>query len=408
MPLEAFKALYLVSITLGGFIIVSLLAPARRQFPGSKILAALLAAVLVFPLHSYVQAATFAVPWPITLSTHCFILLYGPFIYFMLKLVSKRPMATRSMVVHFIPFVITLSLVLSDVDYPQKLLVILAALQIVGYLLFNLVTAFKHRALLTTVVLHYRNSGFYWLLHIMLAATCYALLDIVLLMIQLWYQPLINDQWRAAVALISLYLVAIAGFYAYRPMWFPEPKDVDAQLPVSVSAGDSSFGSTTSTQQPMADSNAAGNTKSAEAIEFKNNTEHELTDHRELSDTLASALKQQLITLVEQQRPHLKNDLSLTELATQLEITASQLSELLNQHMGVSFYNWLNQLRYDEAQRLLLDQDCQQSIIDIAYLAGFNNKNTFYRVFKQQSGLTPNQFRQQQRNSLSPCSLQPE
>jgi AraC-like DNA-binding protein len=33
------------------------------------------------------------------------------------------------------------------------------------------------------------------------------------------------------------------------------------------------------------------------------------------------------------------------------------------------------------------------SVTDITYRAGFNNRNSFYRVFKEKNGLTPSQYK---------------
>ncbi len=90
-----------------------------------------------------------------------------------------------------------------------------------------------------------------------------------------------------------------------------------------------------------------------------------------------------------------QNDLSLPELAQTLGISVHQLSELLNVHLGVSFYEFINDYRLQFACNLLQNPECQLRILDIAFDAGFNNKNSFYRTFKDSLGVTPNQYREQ-------------
>jgi transcriptional regulator GlxA family with amidase domain len=87
--------------------------------------------------------------------------------------------------------------------------------------------------------------------------------------------------------------------------------------------------------------------------------------------------------------------MSLARLAALLDVTGHQLSELLNLHLGRSFYDYLNELRYREALQMLERPDPAQTltVADIAYRAGFNNRNSFHKVFKDKTGLTPAQYR---------------
>lgn len=69
--------------------------------------------------------------------------------------------------------------------------------------------------------------------------------------------------------------------------------------------------------------------------------------------------------------------------------------------MRVNFYAYLNSWRLKEALTLLKQQNLALPIIDIAYRAGFNNRNTFYRVFREHTGLTPSAYRKRNESLLS-------
>src|SRR5690606_33139098 len=97
----------------------------------------------------------------------------------------------------------------------------------------------------------------------------------------------------------------------------------------------------------------------------------------ELSSSAAEELGEKLNALMLEHRPHLDADISLAKLASMLVVTTHQLSELLNIHMETSFYDFLNSLRYKEALRLMSDSPNSYNITDIAYLSGFNNRNSF-------------------------------
>lgn len=115
----------------------------------------------------------------------------------------------------------------------------------------------------------------------------------------------------------------------------------------------------------------------------------------ELDLTLAQALTQELTKLMQDKQLYRQNDLSLPDLAQSLGISVHQLSELLNVHLGVNFYEFINGYRLKLACSLLKDPKCQLRVLDIAFESGFNNKNSFYRAFKDDLGVTPNQYREQ-------------
>ena len=113
----------------------------------------------------------------------------------------------------------------------------------------------------------------------------------------------------------------------------------------------------------------------------------------ELSPEAAKQLDEQLQALVKNHKPHLDEDISLPKLASLLGVTSHQLSELLNIHKSTSFYDFLNDLRYQESLHFLATNENELTIADIAYRSGFNNRNSFYKVFKEKTGLTPNQYK---------------
>jgi len=115
----------------------------------------------------------------------------------------------------------------------------------------------------------------------------------------------------------------------------------------------------------------------------------------ELSAEAARQLDEQLQELVKNHKPHLDDDISLPKLAALLGVTSHQLSELLNIHKSTSFYDFLNDLRYQESLQFLDANQSELTIADIAYRSGFNNRNSFYKVFKEKSGVTPSQYKKQ-------------
>ena len=90
--------------------------------------------------------------------------------------------------------------------------------------------------------------------------------------------------------------------------------------------------------------------------------------------------------------------LTMPKLANAVGVTPNQLSYVLNQHLGKSFFDFVNEVRTYEASRLLIEE-ADRTILDIAISVGFNSKSTFNLAFKKIIGKTPSAYRDE--NSLN-------
>ena len=103
---------------------------------------------------------------------------------------------------------------------------------------------------------------------------------------------------------------------------------------------------------------------------------------------------QQLKVFMEQNRPYLNAELTLTELAAQMNITRGQLSALINEGTGSNFYDFINRYRVEQVKRLMTDPTMKNfNMLGIALEAGFKSKSTFNLIFKRFTGLTPTEYR---------------
>lgn len=111
-----------------------------------------------------------------------------------------------------------------------------------------------------------------------------------------------------------------------------------------------------------------------------------LRDHR------AQYYLDKLNRLMAAEQYYLESDLSLQSLARRVNISPHHLSQILNEKLEKSFYDYINEQRVEHARRLLLTEP-RRSIIDIAFQSGYNNKNSFYNAFKRHTGMTPSDYR---------------
>ena len=107
----------------------------------------------------------------------------------------------------------------------------------------------------------------------------------------------------------------------------------------------------------------------------------------------ATALHQQLLTLMTTEKPYLEPKLSLAQLAEKLGVLPNHLSQIINQYEEKNFYDFVNEYRVEEFIILAKkDTDKNFNLLGLAYEAGFNSKSSFNQVFKKLKGKTPSQF----------------
>jgi AraC-like DNA-binding protein len=97
---------------------------------------------------------------------------------------------------------------------------------------------------------------------------------------------------------------------------------------------------------------------------------------------------------IKEDRPYLDPQLTIDDLAQSVNCSRHHLSQALNEQLGQTFYDYINQYRVAEAKLLLSDPaKVSLKVAALAFDAGFNSISTFNEVFKKITGQTPTQFR---------------
>lgn len=89
---------------------------------------------------------------------------------------------------------------------------------------------------------------------------------------------------------------------------------------------------------------------------------------------------------------HCAENITLDQLASMSGFSKSHFIRLFKDFAGVSYYEYLTKRRLINAEILLLDNP-ELSITDLALKSGFNSLATFNRVFKTWHGCTPTEYR---------------
>lgn len=115
-----------------------------------------------------------------------------------------------------------------------------------------------------------------------------------------------------------------------------------------------------------------------------------------LSEEKAMRYKQQLQTLMQTEKPYRDNNLTLQNLSDKLDISAHNLSEIINTRLNLNFFDFVNSYRVEDVKQKLTDpQNDHLKILAVAYDSGFNSKTSFNAIFKKVTGKTPSDFRNQ-------------
>ena len=132
----------------------------------------------------------------------------------------------------------------------------------------------------------------------------------------------------------------------------------------------------------------------AERIESAERMEKARYERSTLSNVDVERVLAEMARLMDEEALYCDESLSLSALAAQLNVSAHQLSEIVNERLGKSFPNYLKTQRVNAACRLLQEQP-DETILNVGLSVGFNSSSAFYAAFREITGQPPGQYRKQ-------------
>lgn len=84
-------------------------------------------------------------------------------------------------------------------------------------------------------------------------------------------------------------------------------------------------------------------------------------------------------------------DITTKDLMEQFHFQKDYFNRLIKKRTGLTYSEYLQEIRLQQAQCLLMDSD--HSVSQIAEMVGYHNKGYFYKIFTEKYGMTPARYR---------------
>ncbi|MBR4502240.1 MAG: helix-turn-helix domain-containing protein [Clostridia bacterium] len=106
----------------------------------------------------------------------------------------------------------------------------------------------------------------------------------------------------------------------------------------------------------------------------------------------AETVRHRLIAVTDHIRHNLTaDDLSQSTMSKMAGISRDYFSRVFRDVTGMNYSKWLNMIRLEKATELLADKE--RTLTEIAMLSGFQSISSFNRVFREEKGVSPSEYR---------------
>jgi len=128
-------------------------------------------------------------------------------------------------------------------------------------------------------------------------------------------------------------------------------------------------------------------------------TIQEMTNQHLNNDYNETIVNLKILQIFKEKSLFLNPNLTLQEASDELSVPKHRLTQLIKAGGYQNFYTFVNEHRIDFSKELLINLPNNLAIESVVADSGFQSRSTFYRAFKDITGLTPKEFKDM--NSLS-------
>lgn len=369
-------AILIIGIVQGIFLSLTLAVKSSGNHGANRLLVLLLLSFVVALAAQLGFVSGFAeMTKPLFVLATSVVFLFGPLLYFYVQKITFS-MTTFSIrrLIHFIPFSCYLFLALytvwfgnvdmrilnehsvKDFSITQLLMPLFKLAHVVCYTAVSLVLLIKYRQRIRNSFSNLDNINLLWLRNLVIGFILFELMLVMALIFDLSAFTLVSNA-DTFLSFVLVLLIFMTGFYGtHQPSIIEPPFQAEASSKPAFLPGNNLIGSGQKNLKP----------EDLNVIKPK------------LEQLMASSI-------------YLDRFLSLKNLSDAVGVSQHKMSEYLNEHLSMTFYEYINRARIEDAKQQLIDS--QKSILDIALDVGFNNKATFNKTFKSVESITPSEFR---------------
>lgn len=105
----------------------------------------------------------------------------------------------------------------------------------------------------------------------------------------------------------------------------------------------------------------------------------------------SSVISKPVIDCIDYIYSHIKDRITIQDLANYTNLSCSYLSRVFKQNLGVSVSDYIREQKIEKATHLLRYSD--KSIVDIANYLSFSSQSHFIQIFESYTGITPKKYR---------------
>ncbi len=114
-----------------------------------------------------------------------------------------------------------------------------------------------------------------------------------------------------------------------------------------------------------------------------------------LSEDEKDEILKRILFQFENEKYFLNPNASLPELSDKIKTSSNYASQVINEKAGKTFFDLIAYYRIEEAKKMLLAGELNETIESIGYTVGYNSKSAFNSAFKKFTGSTPSEFKMQ-------------
>ncbi|WP_306742279.1 AraC family transcriptional regulator [Marinifilum sp. D714] len=113
-----------------------------------------------------------------------------------------------------------------------------------------------------------------------------------------------------------------------------------------------------------------------------------------LNESQKDKILDQLQQVMQTEQYFTNNMASLPHLSKKIGCVSHHVSQVINERLGKSFFEWMAELRVEKAKELLSQNENHNiTIEELAERVGYNSKSSFNKAFKKYTSQTPTQFK---------------